>query len=356
MLVSPSIKGGKRPKPLLEALLGQAQKCPPFWFMRQAGRYLPEYRAIRAKCQNFLDLCYTPELAAEVTMQPVRRFGMDAAIVFSDILVLPHALGADLRFEEGGPRLHPIRNEKDMKALRLKPMQERLSPIYATLQRVSRELPEEAALIGFAGGPWTVACYLAEGGGSQDFRHARSWAYQEPESFSRLIALLADATADYLVAQANAGADALQIFDSWAGLLPENEFARWVIAPTRRIVERVRRGAPGIPIIGFPRGAGANYTAYAGQSGVDAVSLDQTVPLEWALHALGGKAALQGNLDPLLLTCGGETMLRRAEEITRIFRDKPFVFNLGHGITPDTPVEHVALLSERLRKYRPDGI
>lgn len=353
MLLASLLPEDKPLKPLISALQGQTQPKVPFWFMRQAGRYLPEYRELRKNSGGFLELCYRPELAAEATMQPVRRFAPDAAIIFSDILLLPHALGADLRFEEGeGPRLQPLRGDQDTRALRPEAAQENLAPVYTALRKVRAMLPEGTALIGFAGSPWTVACYLAEGKGSTDFAYARSWAYRDPESFSRLIDLLADATARHLVEQARAGAEALQLFDSWAGLLPAGEFARWVIAPTRRIIEQVRRLAPGVPIIGFPRGAGANYIAYASRSGVDAVGLDSTVPPEWAAQALGGNVALQGNLDPLLLVEGGEAMLQQARLLLDTLGDKPFVFNLGHGITPGTPVEHVAFLSETIRNYR----
>lgn len=323
---------------------------PPMWLMRQAGRYLPEYREVRRNVGGFLDLCYTPELAVEVTLQPIRRYGFDAAILFSDILVIPDALGQAVRFEEGeGPKLHPLRKVDDLGKLSLERLHDHLAPVYETVRRLSAELPGETALIGFAGAPWTVATYMVEGGGSRDFVNARGWGLHDPEGFSQLIELVTEATTAYLCRQVEEGAEVLQIFDSWAGVLSEGEFERWVIGPTTRIVSNVKDRHPDVPIIGFPRGAGILYESYVAETGVDAVSLDSTMPLGWASTHLQGRVALQGNLDPLLLLGGGEPMEREARRILGILGSGPFVFNLGHGIIKETPPDHVARLVEIVR-------
>ncbi|MGK9233013.1 uroporphyrinogen decarboxylase [Inquilinus limosus] len=337
-------------KPFLRTLAGETLARPPVWLMRQAGRYLPEYRAARARAGSFLDLCYNPELAAEVTLQPIRRYGFDAAILFSDILVVPHALGQALDYVEGeGPKLEPVTEAAAVGRLSADRLHEVLGPVYETVGRVAAALPPETALIGFAGSPWTVATYMVEGGGSKEYAAVKRLAYGEPETFARLIDLLVEATSAYLLRQIEAGAEAVQLFDSWAGVLPEGEFERWVVAPTRRIVEAVRAGAPGVPVIGFPRGAGLLTERYLAGTGVDAVGLDTTVPPGWAARALQPKAAVQGNLDPVFLLTGGAPMLRAADAIVDALGRGPFVFNLGHGVLQKTPPEHVAALVRHLR-------
>ena len=337
-------------KLLLRALRAERLKAPPIWLMRQAGRYLPEYRALRAKATDFLSFCLTPELAAEATLQPIRRFAFDAAIVFSDILVVPHALGQRVAFREGeGPILQALRGMEDVRKLEPGHLAERTAPVYETLRQVRMALPREVALIGFAGGPWTVATYMVEGGSSRDFSRIKRWAFADPEGFSTLIECLISATTDYLMGQIEAGAEAIQLFDSWAGVLPEPEFQRWVIEATARITGALKARHPSIPIIGFPRAAGALYATYATDAGVDAVSLDSTVPLAWAREHIQKRHAVQGNLDPVLLLAGGAAMATAARAIVAAFREGPFVFNLGHGILPETPPEHVTRLVELVR-------
>ena len=337
-------------KPLLRALAGETLTVPPAWLMRQAGRYLPEYRALRSRAENFLAFCLTPELAAEATLQPIRRFGFDAAILFADILVVPHGLGQSVGFREGeGPALDPVRDASGIARLTPSTMALRTAPVMETIRRVRTELPAETALIGFAGSPWTVATYMVEGGTSRDFTRTKRWAFGDPASFSALIDRLVEATILYLSAQIDAGAEAIQLFDSWAGVLPDADFERWVIEPTRAIVAALKRGHPRVPIIGFPRGAGLQYPRYARETGVDAVSLDPTVPLAWARQHLQAMLPVQGNLDPVLLLAGGEAMRKAAREIRAALRLGPFVFNLGHGILPETPPEHVSELLQIIR-------
>jgi len=337
---------------MLRALGGESLASPPVWLMRQAGRYLPEYRAIRAEAKGFLDLCFTPDMAVEVTLQPIRRFGFDAAILFSDILVVPHALGQKVWFEEGsGPRLEALERPGDLERLGRDGLHEALAPVYETLRRLKRELPAETTLIGFAGAPWTVASYMLEGGSSRDFAAGKRWAYGAPEALQRLIDLLVEATGDYLIAQIDAGAEAVQIFDSWAGIWPEAQLRRWCLEPAKALVARLRRERPGVPVIVFPRGAGVLYQAYADECGAEALGLDTTVPLGWARAALQPKACLQGNLDPLALVAGGEGLRRGTEDILAQLAGGPFVFNLGHGIVPETPLEHVAMLVEQIRAW-----
>lgn len=320
--------------------------------MRQAGRYLPEYRALRARANGFLDFCFTPALAAEATLQPLRRFELDAAIVFSDILVVPKGLGADVGFKESdGPVLLPIRTAEQVMALKLDGICGRLAPLYETLTRVKGALGPRQALIGFAGAPWTVACYMAEGGGSRDFSAAKSWLWQEPRSFRRLIDLLVEATIEHLAAQIEAGADCVQLFDSSAGVLPQDEFRAYVIEPTARICSGLRARGVSAPVIGFARGATQFLGAYAVDSGVDAVGLDYTVSAE-LIAQLAGRKPLQGHLDPVLLLTGGEAMQRRTIEILALHSSSPHVFNLGHGVLPSTPVEHVAELVALVRDWR----
>jgi uroporphyrinogen decarboxylase len=338
-------------KLLIRALKGERARPVPFWLMRQAGRYLPEYREIRAKAKNFLNFCATPGLTVEATLQPLRRYHMDAAILFSDILVVPHALGQDVGFESGeGPKLTPLQGEADLARLSLEHFHERLEPSYETLRQLVFALPETTALIGFAGAPWTVATYMIEGGSSKEFIKAKSWAYQQPALLEKLIDLLTEVTAEYLLMQIAAGAEVVQLFDSWAGVLPEEEFRRYSIKPARRIVERLRARCPNVPIIGFPKGAGALYESFVKETGVDAVSLDSSVPLAWAAKILQPHAALQGNLDNVLLLAGGQAMEQETRRIIDLLGKGAFVFNLGHGILQQTPPEHVARLAEIIKE------
>jgi len=347
-------QSGKR---MLRALAGEVLDRPPFWFMRQAGRYLPEYRATRAHAGDFLSLCYNPELAVEVTLQPIRRYHMDAAILFSDILVIPDAMGQALAYKEGeGPQLEPVRSAKDLDRLETGRITEHLQPVFETLKGLRKALPADVTLIGFAGAPWTVATYMVEGQGSRDFANAKSWAFTDEAGFARLINMLVDATTEYLLAQIEAGAEVIQIFDTWAGALSETEFEKWCIAPVAKIVANLRARYPDIPVIGFPRGAGAGYASFAAKTGVNAVSLDTSVPLEWARENVQRdnvqtSCAVQGNLDPLLVVAGGEGMLREARRILETLGKGPFVFNLGHGFVPQTPPEHVEELSELIRNW-----
>ncbi len=316
--------------------------------MRQAGRYLPEYRELRARKGGFLDLAYDPECAAEVTLQPIRRFGFDGAILFSDILVVPHAIGQDLWFEEGeGPRLAPRLAETDISALIGAP--ELLQPIYETVRRVSAALPPETTFLGFAGSPWTVATYMVAGRGSRDQAEARRLAYRDPAAFGAIIDMIIRTTVTYLSGQIRAGVEAVQLFDSWAGSLSPAQFDRWVIAPNRRIVDEVRALHPETPIIGFPKGAGGKLAAYAIGTGVDAIGIDETVDPVWAHRSLPPELPVQGNLDPLALIAGGEALDREVDAILAAFAGRPHIFNLGHGILPDTPIAHVERVLERLQ-------
>jgi uroporphyrinogen decarboxylase len=344
-------------KTLLRALRGEPQTVPPIWLMRQAGRYLPEYRELRAQAKGFLELCYTPDLAVEVTLQPIRRYGFDAAILFSDILVVPDALGQKVWFEEGvGPRLEALERAADLQRLSREGLHEKLAPVYETLRRLSRELPAETTLIGFAGAPWTVASYMLEGGSSKDFAAGKRWAYGAPEDFQKLIDLLVEATGDYLIAQIDAGAEAVQIFDSWAGVWPEAQLRRWCLEPVTTLVAQVKRERPGVPVIVFPRGAGLLYRDYAETCGADALGLDTTVPLGWARENLQSRVCLQGNLDPQILVAGGATLRRAVAEILEGLGDGPFIFNLGHGIVPDTPPAHVDEMLEQIRSRRGSAV
>jgi uroporphyrinogen decarboxylase len=335
-------------------LKGQAFDVPPAWLMRQAGRYLPEYRATRAEAGGFLKLCYTPKLAAEVTFQPIRRYGFDAAILFSDILVVPDALGQKLAFAEGeGPVLEPVRSAADLGRLSLKGTTGKFETVAETVALLRAGLPAETALIGFCGAPWTVATYMVEGGGSKEHAAARLWAYGDPQGFQRLIDIIVAASIDYLGRQVVAGADALQIFDTWAGALPEDQFQKWVIAPTRAIVDGVRKAHPDVPIIGFPRGiAGSPYLAqlYVRGTGVNGLGFDTVAPVSAMAKAhadLG--VTVQGNLDPLLLVAGGRALDHAVDALLAGLKGRPFIFNLGHGIVPQTPPEHVAQLMARVR-------
>jgi uroporphyrinogen decarboxylase len=319
--------------------------------MRQAGRYLPEYRELREKAGDFLKLCFSPELAAEVTLQPVRRFGFDAAILFSDILVVPHALGQRVSFTAGeGPQLDPIVDRAGL--IRLKPEldHEMLAPIYETIERVRADLPVDVTMLGFCGAPWTVATYMIAGHGTVDQEPARLFAYGDPEGFARLIDLLVEASASYLIRQLQAGVDAVQIFDTWAGILPAEQFDRWCVAPVQRIISKVRDAIPGAKIIGFPRGAGSRILRYVEQVPVDAVGLDWMTDLAFVREQVQGRMPVQGNLDPLALVAGGAVLDRAVDEILEILSGGPFIFNLGHGILPQTPIVHVERMLARVRR------
>jgi uroporphyrinogen decarboxylase len=318
--------------------------------MRQAGRYLPEYRATRASVGGFLELCRAPDKATEVTLQPIKRYGFDAAILFSDILIVPDALGQTVRFEEGeGPKLTPLRSSTDMSVLNMDGFQAKVAPIFQTVKQLRAALAPETALIGFAGSPWTVATYMVEGGSSKDFLAVKKMAFSDPGLFQTLIDLLIDASFDYLLGQIDHGAQVLQLFDSWAGALPEGEFERWVVAPTARLVAQLRAARPGIKIIGFPKGAGVLAELYAEQTGVDGISLDSSQRLAWAVERLSPKVTLQGNLDPVLLLAGGPALERAVDHILKVTEGVPFIFNLGHGILPPTPPDHVTALMAMIR-------
>ena len=337
-------------KPLLEVLQGRVSNPPPVWMMRQAGRYLPEYRAVREKAGGFLDLCFNPKLAAEVTLQPVRRFHFDAAILFSDILVIPHALGHHVGFEAGeGPRLTPLHEIGGLDGLREQIDPEALAPVYETLRLVKAALPSDVTLIGFCGAPWTVATYMIAGRGTSDQAPARIFAYREPDIFAALIERLVQASASYLVRQLQAGAEALQLFDTWAGVLSPEEFERWCIDPARKIVELVRGAVPGAKIIGFPRGAGTNLQRYVERVPVNGVGLDWMIDRTFARDRIQRKVAVQGNIDPLALLAGGSALDRAVDATLEAFQARPFIFNLGHGILPETPIAHVEQMLKRVR-------
>ena len=334
------------PKPLLAALQGQSVQPVPLWLMRQAGRYLPEYRQLRERAGGFLDLCLTPELAAEATLQPIRRFGFDGAILFSDILVIAKALDRAVTFRDGdGPSLPAL---TDVDGLAAQPDASVLRPVYAALGKVKASLPAATTLLGFAGGPWTVAAYVIDGGGRTQFTKARGLAQDNPAALDAIIGRLSDATAAHLIAQFEAGADAVQIFDSWVGLLPPEQFRRFVIAPTQRIVAAIRARYPQAPIIGFPRNAGVLYEPYFAETGVSALCIDQDVPLPQA-RKLQAQGPVQGNLDPAVLVAGGAALDRAVGDILAALGQRPFVFNLGHGILPETPLAHVERLVRLVR-------
>lgn len=335
-------------KKLLAVLKGQRLDVPPMWLMRQAGRYLPEYRELRAQKGGFLELCYDSDAAAEVTLQPIRRFGFDGAILFSDILVVPHAMGQDLWFETGeGPRLAPPLVDHDWQ--KLIPAPERLDPVYETVRKVKASLPAETTFLGFVGSPWTVATYMVAGQGSKDHAAARAMAYADPQKFGELIDAITATTVDYLSKQIEAGVDAVQLFDSWAGSLSPAQFERWVIAPNAAIVSALRARDSDTPVIGFPKGAGAKLVAYAREVGADAVGVDETVDPLWAASALPEGLPVQGNLDPLALVAGGEALESAVANILNAFADRPHIFNLGHGIVPHTPIAHVEKLISLVR-------
>jgi uroporphyrinogen decarboxylase len=340
---------------ILDVLANKIPAQTPIWLMRQAGRYLPEYREVRAKAGSFLDLCFNPQLAVEVTLQPVRRFGFDAAILFSDILVIPHALGQKLTFEAGeGPRLAPaitdgglsnkLTGTADMKAL---------APVFETIRRVRAELPPGVALLGFCGAPWTVATYMVAGCGTPDQMPARLFAYRDPEGFETLIDRLTQASIAYLVEQFRAGVDAVQLFDTWAGVLGPDEFERWCAKPAAKIVAGLREAIPGARVIGFPRGAGTSLISYARSVPVDVIGLDWMIDRTFAHREIQSHRPVQGNLDPVALLAGGAALDREIDAVLTSFSDKPFIFNLGHGILPETPIAHVERMVTRVREFRP---
>jgi uroporphyrinogen decarboxylase len=330
-------------KPLLSVLRGERLATPPMWLMRQAGRYLPEYRRLRQDKGSFLALVCDSEAAADVTLQPLERFDFDAAILFSDILIIPFAIGQNLSFVAGeGPRLTPPLVSADLDALT--PTLTRFEPIYETVRKVKARLSPDKALIGFAGSPWTVATYMIAGEGSRDQSESRRLAYADSERFAAIIERIEKVTFQYLCGQVEAGAEVLQLFDSWAGSLAPSEFERWVIAPTARLVERLRHEHPDVPIIGFPKGAGGKIAAYARETAVDCVGLDETVDPIWANRELPAGLPVQGNLDPLALLAGGEAMRVSAKQVLDAFSERPHIFNLGHGILPETPIDHVEQL------------
>ena len=340
-------------KSFIEVLAGKRQAVPPLWMMRQAGRYLPEYRALREKAGSFLNLCFTPEYAAEVTLQPIRRFNFDAAIIFSDILVIPYALGRSVRFEAGeGPRLDPLDTPDKVATLAAKADFGKLEPVYEALRCVRAELNPKIALIGFCGAPWTVATYMVAGQGTPDQAPARMMAYRHPDAFAGIIDVLVENSIQYLVGQLKAGADALQIFDTWAGVLPPREFERWSIEPARRIVEGVRKQVPDAKVIGFPRGAAGQLPAYVEATGVDAVSIDWTADPSLIRERVQSKVAVQGNLDPLALIAGGAALDRAIDDVLANYGKGRLIFNLGHGIQPETPIAHVEQMVKRVREYK----
>ena len=335
-------------KPLLATLQGKVLAKPPIWLMRQAGRYLPEYRALRADKGGFLELVNDSASAAEVTLQPIKRFGFDGAILFSDILVIPHALGQDLWFETGeGPRLAPKLIDHTLSSLTTAP--ERLAPVYETVKLVKAELGPKTTFMGFAGSPWTVSTYMMAGQGSKEQAEARRYAYRDPVAFQLIIDAIIDLTVTYLSGQIKAGVDAVQLFDSWSGSLSPAQFETWVIAPTIQIVERLRALHPDTPIIGFPKGAGGKLLSYARETKVDAIGIDETVDPVWANQYLPQGLPIQGNLDPLALIAGGAQLDQAIDRILAAFAGRPHVFNLGHGILPDTPIAHVEALLARVR-------
>jgi len=341
---------GMGTKPLLAVLARQRRKIPPIWLMRQAGRYLPEYRALRQRAGSFLDLCFNPELAAEVTLQPVRRFAFDAAILFSDILVVPLALGRKVWFVEGeGPRLEPLSDAKSLLSVRRDADAAVLAPIYETVRRVKAELASQTALIGFCGAPWTVATYMVAGQGTPDQAPARTLAAREPQAFRHVIDCLVEASVDYLARQVEAGADVVQIFDTWAGALPADDFERWCVQPTKQLVAKLRARKPGAKVIGFPRGAGKNIPRYVEETGVDAVSLGNELDRAYARDAIQTRVPVQGNVDPQILLEGGAALDREVDDVVDKLGRGPLIFNLGHGILPTTPIAHVERMLRRVR-------
>ncbi|WP_374545359.1 uroporphyrinogen decarboxylase [Rhodoblastus sp.] len=345
----PSLEKTEKTKPFLSVLDGRKTATPPIWLMRQAGRYLPEYRELRAKSTNFLDFCYSPALAAEVTLQPIRRFGFDAAILFSDILVIPDALGQDVRFEAGeGPRLNPLTTAADIEDLAELSL-DRLAPVFETIDRVKGALPAQTAFIGFCGAPWTVASYMIAGRGTPDQAPARLFAYREPDAFQILIDKLVEASIVYLKAQIKAGVEVVQIFDSWAGVLPTAEFERWCALPIAQIIAGVRKDHPDARIIAFPRGATTHLPQFIAHTHPNAIGLDTAVDPAWAAQEIPRETVIQGHLDPLVLLAGGKAQSAAVARILSAYRERGQIFNLGHGILPETPIAHVEALIEQVR-------
>ncbi len=344
------VEGSYPPKKLLHTLMGEAMTVPPIWLMRQAGRYLPEYRALRREAASFLEFCYSPKLAAEATLQPIRRFGFDAAILFSDILVVPDAFGQKVSFESGnGPRLEPITNAAEFGRLRESIDLDILTPVFETIVRVKEALPSEVVLIGFCGAPWTVASYMIAGQGTPDQAPARLFAYRNRALFQDLIDRLVAGSIDYLAKQIAAGAEVIQIFDSWAGVLPADEFERWCVQPIKAIIAGLQSRCHGVKIIAFPRGAGSHLENFSARTGADALGLDTSVDPAWAATRVETGAVLQGNLDPLALVAGGKSLSEATAKIMKEFGGRPYIFNLGHGILPETPIAHVEALIAQLR-------
>jgi uroporphyrinogen decarboxylase len=344
---------GTTAKPLIGELRREHPARPPVWFMRQAGRYLPEYLRLRRRMPDFLRFCYTPDLCVEAALQPLERFPLDAAILFSDILVVPDALGMDVRFVDGeGPVLTPIGDRADVDRLRPERLDEHLQPVFEAVRRLKRAIAPDVALIGFAGGPWTLAVYMIEGRGGGQCERARAFAYRQEALFARLIDVLVDATVHHLVSQIRAGAEVVQVFDSWAGGLPEVPFERWVIEPTRAIVQRLKADCPDVPVIGFPRAAGLRYRTYTAATGVDAVGIDAAVPLAWAAEQLQPLSVVQGNLDNVLLAAGGPAMEAESLRILSTLGTGPLIFNAGHGILPETDPDHVGRAVDLVRAWR----
>jgi uroporphyrinogen decarboxylase len=335
-------------KLFIKTLLGNKENKVPVWFMRQAGRYLPEYMAIRNTTSNFLEFCYSPDKASEVTLQPIRRFDFDAAIIFSDILVIPNALGMNVEFVKNeGPQLGAIQNNSDIKNLKFN--QDKLQPVYEAIELTRKKLSAEKALIGFAGAPWTLATYMIEGGGSRDFQKTKVMAYSDPKNFSIIIEILVESVSQHLINQVKAGADCLQIFDSWAGALTEDQFAKWVIEPTKKIVQNVKSACSSTPIIGFPKGCGVFYKNYAEKTGVTATSFDQHMPCDWIAENIN--IPVQGNLDPVLLFSDKQKAVEQTKIILEKFKHRPFIFNLGHGILQHTPIENVQAVVDVVKNY-----
>jgi uroporphyrinogen decarboxylase len=338
-------------KPFLRVIDGEACFPPPVWLMRQAGRYLPEYQALRAKSRSFLEFCYTPALAAEATMQPIRRFGFDAAILFSDILVVPDALGQKVAFEPNeGPKLDPIVTAEDVAKLHGRIGNSRLSPVFETIERVKTALPQQTALIGFCGAPWTLACYMIAGKSTPDQAPARLFAYRQPDLFQKLVDRIVEASIDYLALQIDAGVEAVQIFDTWAGVLPLAEFERWSLMPVAAIVAGLRLRHANARVIGFPKGAGPYLIDFAARTGINALGLDSSADPRWAAKAFDRDLVLQGNLDPLALAAGGPALESGVRQILSAFRERPHIFNLGHGVLPHTPIQHVEFMLDLLRR------
>ena len=336
----------------IKTLQGQQTNHIPIWLMRQAGRYLPEYREVRSQAGDFLNLCYTPELASEVTLQPLRRYDLDAAIIFSDILVVPHALGQDVWFEAGeGPRLKPIQTIRDLPEFNSDKFLEFLNPVFRALDITRAKLPQDKSLIGFAGAPWTLACYMINGQGSREYQNVRIYAQQNPQEFQKLLDLLVEAISIYLIQKIKSGVNAVQIFDSWAGVLSTEEFQKYCIQPTQKIIQKIKSVYPDIPVIGFPRGAGFNYDDYITQTDITAVSCDQSVPLQ-VMQQFQNKVVVQGNLDNLLLFQGGDQMVEQTLKICNALKDKPFIFNLGHGVIKETNPDSVTLLIQTIRDFQ----